>query len=209
MLNVTSEKEVFNQNGYLTIKGVFSPDKISSLGDIVMSKFRELMSLIVDNHMEFGVGIKFGFKEIVQRHPLRYEMPYKMTDSVFDFVLEDSRLKSVISTILECDDFIIANRSLVVSLPGCENQSWHTDGPHLSATKDLPCHCLNLFVPLVDIDHSNGPTEFRPGSQYYTRNLAKSMLMAKIKKTLRPIDSPCLETGSVLLVSWFSMSVDL
>lgn len=165
-----------------------------------MSKFHELMTMIERNNLEFGVGIKFGYQEIVQRHPLRFEMPYKMTDSAFDFVLEDPKIRSVVSAILDCTDYVVANRSLVISLPGCENQAWHTDGPHMSATKDLPCHCLNIFVPLVDVENSNGPTQFRPGSQYYTRNLAKSMLMAKIKKTLRPVDTPCLEKGSILLV---------
>ena len=195
-----TERETFNQDGYLVIRDVFAPDKISSLGDVVTAKFRELMTMIDYNKLDFGVGIKYGYQEIVQRHPLRFEMPYKMTDSVFDFVLENSEIRNIVSAILECDDYIVANRSLVISLPGCENQAWHTDGPHMSATKDLPCHCLNVFVPLVDVDASNGPTEFRPGSQYYTRNLAKSMFLAKIKKTLRPIDTPCLEKGSILLV---------
>lgn len=196
-----SEKESFNRDGYVVVNDVFPPGKVSSLGDTVMAKFKELTSMIDNNKLEFGVGIKFGYQEIVQRHPLRYEMPYKMTDALFDFVLEDATIRGVVCAILECDDYIVANRSLVISLPGCENQAWHTDGPHMSATKDLPCHCLNVFVPLVDVDLSNGPTEFRPASQYYTRDLAKSMLMAKIKKTLRPIETPCVSKGSVLLVS--------
>jgi hypothetical protein len=46
-------------------------------------------------------------------------------------------------------------------------QTWHRDGPSLfkgwSATRHHPTHCLNVFVPLVDVTVHNGPTEFVPG----------------------------------------------
>ena len=61
-------------------------------------------------------------------------------------------------------------------------QAWHSDGPHLSATADLPCHCLNVFVPLVDVTACNGPTEIRPGSVSMTRNLKVEMLKAMVGK---------------------------
>jgi ectoine hydroxylase-related dioxygenase (phytanoyl-CoA dioxygenase family) len=77
----------------------------------------------------------------------------------------------------------------------------HSDGPHMSLTSDLPCHCLNIFIPLIDIDEYNGPTEIKPGSHHYTRDLAKSMLIALIKKQIRPSIAPCLTKGSALLVS--------
>ena len=55
---------------------------------------------------------------------------------------------------------------LVVNRPGSENQAWHTDGAPLFPDSgiDLNCHCLTVFIPLVDLDPSTGPTEFFPGS---------------------------------------------
>ena len=70
----------------------------------------------------------------------------------------------------------------------------------MSVTNHLPCHCLNVFIPLVDINPCNGPTEIKPGSHVYTRDLAKSMFIALIKKNIRPTVSPCLSKGSALLV---------
>lgn len=45
-----------------------------------------------------------------------------------------------------------------------EDQAWHQDGGHLFPDADLPCHCLNVFVPLVDVSEENGPTQFILGS---------------------------------------------
>jgi hypothetical protein len=56
-----------------------------------------------------------------------------------------------------------------------------------------------VFLPLVDLslDASLGPTELRPGSQYLTRDLARSLLVAKARKALRPPVAPLLRPGQV------------
>jgi hypothetical protein len=191
----------FGMDGYLVVEDIFPQALVDEVYNAAEQNFNEVLSCIECNRLSFGVGIKMGFKEIVQRHPNRYEMPYKMDDARFDFVLRSTALRDLVAGILECDDFIVANRSLVVSKPGCTDQAWHSDGPHMSATQHLPCHVLNVFVPLVDITSSNGPTEFRPGSHFYTRgDLAKSMFIAKMKKQLRPLHAPEIKRGSVLLV---------
>ena len=47
------------------------------------------------------------------------------------------------------------------------DQAWHQDGGHLfEEGEHLPCHCLNVFVPLVDITEQNGPTQFVLGSHH-------------------------------------------
>jgi hypothetical protein len=67
----------------------------------------------------------------------------------------------------------------VVAEPGALAQAWHADGGHLPGREaqqqkqqqqqqqqcHLPPHCLNVFVPLVDMLSADvGPTEFLPGS---------------------------------------------
>jgi len=192
--------EIFHADGFIVLHDVFSAEHISSLHLQAVQSFAEVSSIIKERNFQFGVGVKQGFKEIVQRHPNRYEMPYRMSEDVYNFVLGNPLIRETVSKILQCDDYIVANRSLVISMPGCDDQAWHSDGPHMSATQDLPCHCLNVFIPLVDVNSENGPTEIRPGSHFYTRDLAKSMFLAKIKKTLRPIEGPHLTKGSVLMV---------
>ena len=54
---------------------------------------------------------------------------------------------------------------IVLSLPGSAVQAWHVDGTHLFGKKcQCPPHCLDVFVPLMDMTPALGPTEFIPGS---------------------------------------------
>jgi ectoine hydroxylase-related dioxygenase (phytanoyl-CoA dioxygenase family) len=163
--------------------------------------FDNCMKHIQKRQLDFGIGIKNGFKEVVQRHKDRFEMTYGLTDSNFDFVLENERLLDIVHGILGSNDCVVINKSIVMSLPGSSDQSWHCDGPHLSVETHLPCHCLNVFIPLVDIDDINGPTEFRPGSQVYTRDLAKLFLLASLKKEIKAKQAPTMPCGSILMVS--------
>ncbi|KAL3892834.1 MAG: hypothetical protein SGPRY_014739, partial [Prymnesium sp.] len=54
---------------------------------------------------------------------------------------------------------------------GLGDQQWHTDGP-IDLFEDSPVHihsppyALNVFFPLVDLNESNGPTEFAPGAPF-------------------------------------------
>jgi hypothetical protein len=82
-----------------------------------------------------------------------------------------------------------------------QDQAWHIDGPHVNITKHEPCHCLNVFVPLINVDMTNGPTEFRPESQFITRDLSKQYLAAFLTKKLKPPVVPCLDMGSAVMVT--------
>ena len=61
------------------------------------------------------------------------------------------------------NEYYLCNLSLIVATPGCPEQSWHADGGHVSMKNHEACHCFNVFLPLVDIPLSMGPTELRPG----------------------------------------------
>lgn len=96
----------------------------------------------------------------------------------------------------------LTNLSAVIATPGAEEQKWHADGGHLNLERHLPCHCLNVFVSMVDMSLELGPTEFRPGTHYHTRNLAPMILAAKARKTLRPPTLPILKKGDMVLFDY-------
>ena len=156
------------------------------------------MGQISERQLDFGIGAKCGYKEIVQRHENRFEVPYNM-QKVLDCTNIFQLVTPYAFAILGPDAHIV-NCSLVISESGSTNQSWHVDGPHLSTEKYLPCHCLNVFIPLVDMTMELGPTEFRPCSQHLTRNLSKMYLAAFLKKRLEKTEAPVLNKGSMLLV---------
>ena len=52
-----------------------------------------------------------------------------------------------------------ANPNRFLYLPGSETQMYHQDGVHLKK-KHTPCYTIYVFIPLVDYDMTNVPTEF-------------------------------------------------
>jgi len=96
----------------------------------------------------------------------------------------------------------LINLSLLVATPGCPDQPWHADGGHVSLSKHEKCHVFNVFVPLVDVPLSMGPTELRPGTHFHTRNLAPMMLAARARGTLRPPVVPEMEAGDALVFDY-------
>lgn len=152
-----------------------------------------------------GLGVKHGFREVVMRAPGRYELSLlnNSTHPSIDFLLE--ALHPLIPTLLgahEWRELKLCHLSLVVSTPGSPDQSWHADGGHVSLTEHLPCHVANIFIPLQDVPLELGPTEFRPGTHVYTRNLAPMMLAARARKQLRMPVAPALQLGDVLLFDY-------
>lgn len=161
-----------------------------------------------------GLGVKHGFREVVMRSPGRYELSLLNHEEWFQGEKDGlgllARLKNLLSNLvlpLLCksswEEVNVTNLSIVVSTPGATTQGWHADGGHLSLGEHLPCHCFNIFIPLCDMPSMEwGPTELRPGSHYYTRNLAPMLLGAACRKELRPTVAPLLQQGDVLMFDY-------
>jgi ectoine hydroxylase-related dioxygenase (phytanoyl-CoA dioxygenase family) len=191
----------FLDEGFIIAEDILPIDSVRTAYNISLANFAEITSLIETNKLHFGIGIKNGFKEIVQRHQSRYEMPYKVETLFFDEILRSSsRINDLVAKILNCSNYEIINKSMVISLPGCSSQAWHSDGPHLDFEHHLRCHCLNVFIPLIDMDLSLGPTEIRPRSHYYSRDLAKLYLLAHLKKEVKIEANVVPEPTSALLL---------
>jgi ectoine hydroxylase-related dioxygenase (phytanoyl-CoA dioxygenase family) len=152
-------------------------------------------------------GAKNGFREVVMRSPGRYELSLLHCPSnerpSLDPILKV--LEPVIPPLLEestMSNIQMCHVSLLMATPGALEQSWHSDGGHVSLSQHLPCHVLNVFIPLVNVPLELGPTELRPASHYLTRNLARMMLIAKAKKSLCPPVIPALKRGDVLVFDY-------
>jgi len=157
-----SKVEEFHDQGFVCLEGAVDVSLIEKLRVQTMGNYEECMSIIKERELEFGIGIKHGFKEVVQRHTARFEMTHRMEELDCSFMDdEDSPIRQTVRGILG-DDCIVANKSAVVSLAGASGQSWHSDGPHMSSTTHLPAHVLNVFIPLVPMTKALGATEFRP-----------------------------------------------
>lgn len=158
-----------------------------------------------------GQGVRHGFREVVMRSPGRYEIAISDNHREDILAVLQNRLPFVPLLLRDAEttglattwkDIKIVNLSVVVSTPGAPEQAWHADGCHLNLHEHLPCHCLNIFVPLSVVTVETGPTELRPGTHYHTRNLAPFMLAAKAHQTLRPSVAPTMEPGDCLFFDY-------
>ena len=216
--------ELFERDGFLVLRDIVPQTLLKEWQRFHVQHWKAIFETLHENgHTSFpshcrvaddgtrqyalDKGIKNCFREIVMRSPGRYELsllhPFAQQHPSLDPLIEI--LSKFIPQLLHVDswnDLQISNLSLIVSAPGSLEQSWHADGGHVSISEHLPCHCLNIFLPLVNVTLENGPTEFRPGTHHHTRNLVPMMLSAKARKTLRPPVAPLLIIGDALVFDY-------
>ena len=80
----------FESRGFCILDDVVSVDLIDNFKEQTLSYFDDCLSIIEQKKLPFGIGIKHGFKEIVQRHEKRYEMPHRMDEINRDWIMNNS-----------------------------------------------------------------------------------------------------------------------
>ena len=126
----------------------------------------------------------FRFHEACQRGPGRYDMRMLPPRPPFDDarILGESAVWLPLVRRILGDDCSLLFQGLVVTEQGTPEQALHADGPHvprewerhepeLAARRTAPhaqhpCHCLTVFVPLVELTAENGATAFLPGTHH-------------------------------------------
>ena len=88
----------------------------------------------------------------------------------FTDITSSSMILQTVRQALRTMDIELDTFSYIQSEAGSSVQKWHTDmGPLIDdglveSSYVLPAYGLVMIVPLIDLDNSNGPTEFMPGS---------------------------------------------
>jgi hypothetical protein len=153
------------------------------------------------------------YREICCRDGGRYDIRFRMDEPPFPGLAEAGPWVDVVKAILGDDATLLFSGVVLATGNGDEggtagggadaggDQSWHTDGGHLhdedGAGPQLPCHCLNVFVPLVPIHETNGATQFVLGTHRKdctTMDSAAALLCAAGSAIL--FDYRCLHRGS-------------
>ena len=113
------------------------------------------------------------YQEICCRDGGRYDIRFRMDEEPFRSLGEAGPWMPTIKRVLG-EDLKLLFSGVVLARGGDgdgggDDQEWHQDGGHLFGTDGedalhLPCHCLNVFIPLVAIDERNGATQFVLGT---------------------------------------------
>lgn len=218
----SSLREQFDREGYLVLRDFFGREFLEEWATFEQRVFEEIFEELYenghttfsedsrrsalnsrDNEYAMGIGKHNGFREIVMRSRGRYDislMHEKIKQTQPDMEPIFSSLSDVVTGLLETPmSDMNMNYGFVVSTPGAEAQDWHSDGEHLDMGSHLSCHCLNVFIPLVNVTNAKGPTEIFPASHFETRQPAPMHFTAA---QLQPPVAPTLKLGDVLIFDY-------
>ena len=168
----------FRRTGLLCVLRAIPRHEQGQLLDFVHEKIRWAEAMIRENHSDIDLGIStFAFREIASRGCHRYDLLFDIEGDDcllamrrfahdaewMPLVRQILNLRSVNNCEREADvvrDYEV-DVSVVYSRPGAGYQDWHADGPHLGGQNH---YGVCVFVPLVNLNHAVGFTQFWLGS---------------------------------------------
>lgn len=131
-----------------------------------------------------------GFDVFRERGRGRYDMQppaFELPEFSFLNDLKKAPWMPVVRKILG-ENVVLAHKGAFLSIPGSDTQVYHQDGPHLTQKYQRACHAINVFIPLVDLNEKNGPTEFCLGTHYLGyENFCKDMVDIPLNKAGSPV----------------------
>jgi hypothetical protein len=117
----------FEKNGYFVLDHVLEEVYIDHLNRCCMEYYHRIMNYLREGSLDLGIGIKHGYKEIVQRHLHRYEMAI---DDSIDITHLVTLLQPIPWRIFASEDYYIANKSIIMSLSGSSVCYYYGLQPH-------------------------------------------------------------------------------
>jgi hypothetical protein len=182
--------ELFREHGCLLVKGAFEPGYIAQLHRAYLDTYHPYFE-----DREFADALNVGGKRTQVTVDIKgpFNSPTLYAN---DFILP--LLKLVLG-----DQLILGGFGSVVSLAGAPDQHAHRDHPNIyeltenEATEAwvdmlLPPYALNLIVPLVPLDATNGTTRLWPGSHLVVKSRTQQM----------PSVDPDADLGDCMLVDY-------
>ncbi|KAJ8610029.1 hypothetical protein CTAYLR_006639 [Chrysophaeum taylorii] len=184
--------------GVVVLRKAFEREAGAKLKGAVEPAMRRVIEAL-DSHPErprLSDPESFAFSEACGRGPGRLDIKLELLPCADAC---EAVARRVAAEALGGDHVVIA-RGVVASFPGAAAQRWHRDGENLfpeTGVCDLPPHAVTIFVPLVDVDPSCGPTQFLPGSHAAAAHDARYA-----EPVAAPAAEPLLEVGDVVVCDY-------
>ena len=162
---------LFKEHGVVVLERAATLDFVKRCSSLVARNEDEVNRLLREEGGEFSAGSAWA--EVAHRSPLRYDIALGETAAVpgsaeeSAVLIKDAPWTPVVESLLGSDALCIV-QGAIVAAPGAAAQEPHRDGctlfPGEASSPQLPAYCLSVFLPLIDVQLDNGPTEFLPGS---------------------------------------------
>ncbi|MCC7452351.1 MAG: phytanoyl-CoA dioxygenase family protein [Anaerolineae bacterium] len=168
----TEQIEQYQRDGYLVVKGVFSPEEVSAYRQHYMA-LREAQAHPGDY---VGVPIQKMIKDPtklagraqddrpdpLQKYPRMIHM-HRWDDTSLQWLLE-SRIRDILTALLGTEPYAVQTM-LYFKPPGARGQALHQDQFYL---KVQPGTCMAGWMALDDCDEANGCMQVVPGSHNWS-----------------------------------------
>lgn len=161
--------------GVFAVSDAITPATLVDLQRAATARLDEVLEYR-SQHYAAGTMGNGVWKELCCRDGDRYDVHYRMSEAPFAALGTEGSWCAAVRKILGADAKLLYTGQIVAC--GCDEaddaddeadqvQEWHMDGAHLDEERYLPCHCLTVFVPLVDLCAENGATEFSLGTHLH------------------------------------------
>ncbi|KAI8591389.1 hypothetical protein BDZ88DRAFT_505451 [Geranomyces variabilis] len=156
--------DAFGQSGVAVFPDAVAEADVKLLRDLCATRIAKAHAALAANHRSIDVGrAAFAFKEIASRGLERFDLLLPNDNADVARIVQNGPWMPLIRKLLHADAAtgpVPCAVSVVYSRPGADTQSWHADGVPAS-----PPYAACVFVPLVDLTHETGFTQFWPGTQ--------------------------------------------
>ena len=199
---VASGARVLQSQGFVGLGEVLPESTALALADMLRRKsLAPLLARLCELKLTLDDTVEF--EEVMNREGGRLDVSHRVRETIDEAGLHDAVINNpVLSGLARAvlgDDARLVRIGVVWSYGrpprgAAMHQAWHRDSGSLfenegnasvrSAAGALPCHCLNAFVNLCDVDASIGPTEFAPRS--HRDDVAERMSRALVRRNATP-----------------------
>ncbi len=153
MLVSPEKKQFFDENGYVVIEGLFTPEEV----DFYRDHFMNLRT--AGTYPGDDAGINPASSDPLKRYPRMIHM-HRWDEVSLNWML-DARLRECLTTLLGIEPFAVQTM-LYFKPPKARGQALHQDNYYLRVQ---PGTCIAAWLALDACDEENGCLEVVPGSQ--------------------------------------------
>ncbi|WGW05706.1 phytanoyl-CoA dioxygenase family protein [Tropicibacter oceani] len=155
MLSQT-DKDFYDENGYLMVEDVVTPDQLARLQDITHRLIEDSRQVSEsDERYDLDKGHGPDSPRLT-----RIKLPHKL-DPYYWEILSQSKVTTVLTDLLGPDTVINTSKLNTKAPGGGAAVEWHQDWAFYPATNDS---LLAFGLNLADVDAANGPLMVIPGS---------------------------------------------
>lgn len=151
MILTQEHKQHFNENGYVVVKGLFSPEEVERYREHFMNLRKH------ERPGDFG-GVDLNSSDPLKKYPRMIHM-HRWDDVSFQWMI-DQRINECLSGLLGAEPYAVQTM-LYFKPGGARGQALHQDNFYLRAQ---PGTCMAAWMALDDCDEANGCMQIVPGS---------------------------------------------